>query len=61
MKHAYWRFRCKTAGCIDFNIVKYIGPQARIRKPALPKSGHRLLQNFLSDKALWTTHSHIIR
>jgi hypothetical protein len=26
MKHAYWGFRCKTPGCPDFNIVKYIGP-----------------------------------
>ena len=31
-----------------------------VRQPN-PGNGHRLLQNFLSAKALWTTHSRIIR
>jgi hypothetical protein len=25
MAHAYWGFRCKTPGCLEFHIVKYIG------------------------------------
>src|ERR1700727_1568805 len=33
---------------------------ACVRKPVLPKDRHRLFQNLLSAKALWTTHSHII-
>src|SRR5580692_2348504 len=41
--------------CSSFQFLN-----TRVRKPVLPKDRHRLFQNLLSAKALWTTHSHII-